>query len=181
MTQVFSLLGFVAHLKMVERDMKNIGPAIVARACEMVAAEARRVLGTHDYNWPELKPETIARKLRGDTPLLETGQLRDSITWDSSGNEGHVGSNLDRAVWMELGTSRIPPRPFLAGAAAAMGPEIEKMATRAVLAVLAGRGLHSAELRELLHVLHLLKDVAHKAKEDLVDPLLEDKGEHRRR
>jgi hypothetical protein len=36
-TQVFSLLGFVAKLKTIEHDMNDLGPAIVARACEMVA------------------------------------------------------------------------------------------------------------------------------------------------
>ena len=32
--------------------------------------------------------------------------------------------NNDKALWHELGTSRIPPRPFLAGAAAAKHGEI---------------------------------------------------------
>jgi hypothetical protein len=41
--------------------------------------EAVRVLGTYDYGWPLLKPQTIARKETGDSPLLETGDLRDSI------------------------------------------------------------------------------------------------------
>jgi phage gpG-like protein len=179
-TQVFSLLGFVAHLETIKRDMHALGPAIVAKACEMVCNEAKRVLGTHDYGWPELQPETIARKIRGDTPLLETGKLRESIQWNAEGNFGFIGSDSPVAVWHELGTSRIPPRPFLAGAAMHMEDKIHKMAARAALAVIAGRGLHSTELHELLHVLHLLKDVAHKVKEDLVDPLLEDKGERDR-
>jgi hypothetical protein len=37
--------------------------------------------------------------------------MRDSIEWNSSGNEGHVGSNNDKAVWHELGTVKIPPSP----------------------------------------------------------------------
>ena len=43
-----------------------------------------------------------------------------------------------------------------------MGPEIEKMAARAVRAVIGGRGLHSSEMMELLH---LLKHVGHAVKE----------------
>jgi phage gpG-like protein len=178
---VFSIHGFVAHLKVVESNMKELGPAIVARACQMVCDEAKRVLGTHDYGWPELQPETIARKIRGDTPLLETGKLRESIQWNAEGNFGFIGSDSPVAVWHELGTSRIPPRPFLAGAAMHMEDKIHKMAARAALAVIAGRGLHSAELRELLEILHLAKDVAHKVKEDLVDPLLEGDDEQRQR
>jgi phage gpG-like protein len=38
-----------------------------------------------------------------------------------------VGSNNEKAIWHELGTSRIPPRPFLAGAAAAKHEEIGEL------------------------------------------------------
>jgi hypothetical protein len=88
--------------------------------------------------------------------------MRASIEWNSHGNEGHVGSNADVAVFQELGTSRIPPRSFLVGAAVHMGETIHKMAARAVMAVILGRGLHSSEMLELLH---LLKHVGHAVKE----------------
>lgn len=116
MAGVYSIVGFVAKLKAIEHDMNELGPAIVAKACEMVANAAKEALGTYDFGWVSLAPETIARKIRGDSPLLETGELRSSISWNSRGNEGHVGSNLDKAVWMEFGTSKIPPRSFLAAA-----------------------------------------------------------------
>src|SRR6266550_2820022 len=176
MTQTFSLLGFVAHLATVERDIHELGPAIVARACEMVCEEAKRVIGEgYDY-WPALKPETLARKMM-NTPLLETGELRASIEWQSHGNEGHVGSNNDKAVWHELGTSRIPPRSFLMGAAMAMEPKIYKMAERAVVAVMLGKGLASAEMRELIHLLH---HAAHQVKEDVEEMVPKDENDNRR-
>jgi hypothetical protein len=103
--------------------------------------------------------------MRGDSPLLETGELRDSIQFNSSGNEGHVGSNLDKAVWMEFGTSRVPARSFLAAAAAQQEELIHKMAERAVVAVVLGKGLASAEMRELLHLLHALRHAGHIAGE----------------
>ena len=156
MTQFFSSpLAFAAHLVVVERNMRAVEPAIVAKATQMVWEEARRVLGTEGYNWPALSPNT---KKTQPGMLLETGELRDSIEWTAHGLHGEVGSNNDKAVWHELGTSRIPPRPFLAGAAAAMGPEIQKKAARAVMAVALGKGLHSSEMMELLH---LLKHVGH--------------------
>jgi hypothetical protein len=108
MTQTFSLLGFVAHLHAVERDMNSLGPAIVARACEMVAAEAKRVIGVGYDTWPQLASSTLGKKFY-NTPLLETGEMRNSIEWQAHGLHGEVGSNLDKAVWHELGTSRIPP------------------------------------------------------------------------
>src|SRR5258708_21952686 len=157
MTKTFSLLGFVAPLATVERDMHELGPAIVARACEMVCDEAKRVIGTYDYGWPQLSPETLAHKI-ANTPLLETGEMRASIEWNSEGNEGYVGSNNDKAVWHELGTSRIPPRSFLAGAAMHMEPQIQAMAAKAAEAVIAGKGFSGSEMAELIglprHVAH---------------------------
>jgi hypothetical protein len=106
--------------------------------------------------------------------------LRASIEWNSSGNEGHVGSDNDKAVWHELGTARIPPRSFLAGAAMAMEDKIHKMAARAVMAVMMGRGLHSSEMAELLHLLHTIRHVGH-AVGEAVDKVLDgpDDGERR--
>jgi phage gpG-like protein len=176
---VYSILGFVAKLKAIEHDLNETNHAIVARACQMVANAAKEALGTYEFGWVSLAPETIAHKMRGDSPLLETGELRDSIQWNSSGNVGHVGSNLDKAVWHEFGTSRIPPRPFLGAAAAQQEELIYKMAGKAVHAVLRGEALHGSEMLELLHV---LKHVGH-AVGEAVDKFLDgpDDQENRRK
>ena len=176
MPGVMSILEFVAKTKAIQHDLQELGPAIVAKACEMVCTEAKRVIGEGYDFWPALKPETLARKMMA-TPLLETGELRASIEWQSHGLEGTVGSNNDKAVWQELGTSRIPPRSFLMGAAQHMEDKIHKMAGRAVMAVLAGRGLHGSEMAELIH---LLKHVAHEVKETAKEIFSDDEGEKRR-
>ena len=160
MSGIFTLASFAAHLHQIDRDLKVTNEAIVARACAMVAAEAKRVLGTYDYNWTPLAASTLEKK-KADTPLLETGAMRASIEWIAHDLQGLVGSNSDIAVWQELGTSKIPPRPFLQGAAQHVEPKIQKMAAKAVRAVMAGQGLHSAEMRELIH---LLKHIGHAAK-----------------
>ena len=178
MTGVFSILGFVAQLGTIEKNLHELGPAIVARACEMVCAEAKRVIGEGYPEWPALKPETLARKMM-NTPLLETGELRASIEWNAEGNEGHVGSNNDKAVWHELGTSRIPPRSFLMGAAMRMEVKIHAMAARAVMAVLAGRGLHSSELSELIHLLRHVGHAVKEATETILDGPDDNNGRHR--
>jgi hypothetical protein len=139
----------------------------------MVFAEVRRVLGTDGYGWPALSPET--RKTQPGM-LLESGELRDSIQWNAEGNVGFVGSDLDKAVWHELGTLKIPPRSFLAGAAQAMEPAIHAMAAKAVLATMAGRGLHTSEFGELIHA---LKDAFHKTKELATDLLEPNEGNRR--
>jgi hypothetical protein len=171
-----SLAAFAAHVSIIKHDVDKVQHAIIVKACQMVCAEAKRVLGTYDYGWPQLQPETIASKMRGDSPLLESGEMRDSIEWNAQGNVGHVGSDNDKAVWMELGTAKIPPRSFLVGAAQHMEDKIHAMAAKAVVAVMAGRGLHTSEFGELLHQ---LKHAFHEVKELAMDVLEPDEGNHR--
>jgi hypothetical protein len=64
----------------------------------------------------------------------------------------------------------MPPRSFLALAALKKEEKIYDMAARAAVAVIAGRGLHSQEMR---HLVHLLRHVFHHVKETAED-LLED-------
>ena len=179
MTGLMSIAEFIVKTKTIQMELEIVGHAVIARACELICAEAKRVLGTEGYDWPALSPATLAHKMQSGM-LLETGELRDSIQWESSGLEGAVGSNSDRAVWHELGTVKIPPRSFLAGAAMATEDQIHRMAAKAVMAVIAGRGLHGSEMAELLHLLHTIRHVGH-AVGEAMDKVLDgpDDGERR--
>lgn len=53
------------------------------------------------------------------TPWLRTGELWASITCEATDTVAVIGSSDPVAVYQELGTSAIPPRPFLASVAAA--------------------------------------------------------------
>lgn len=50
-------------------------------------------------------------------PMVRTGRLRDSITMqmaeDGAGLYLDVGTNVEYAPYLEFGTSRMPPYPFL--------------------------------------------------------------------
>jgi phage gpG-like protein len=70
-----------------------------------------------DGSWPPLAASTIASKATGDSPLLETAELRESIEYNADHREAYIGSNNDKALFHELGTSTVPPRPFLTAAA----------------------------------------------------------------
>jgi hypothetical protein len=179
MTGVYSVVGFIAKLKTIELELNAVGHAGIAAACQMIADEARRVIGSYDYGWPSLAPSTLAKK-SADTPLLESGKMRASIEWNASGNTGAVGSNSDIAVYQELGTSRIPPRPFLMGAAVAMEPKIHALFERAVLACVLGKGLHSSEMAELLHFLHMVKHAGH-AVGEAMDTIVEGPDDEKKR
>lgn len=102
----------------------------VKRSCEIIVDEAKDAIGTYKFGWPQLAPSTQAQRVRlgypANEPLLRTGELRDSISYTVDGSVGYVFSTSPVAVWMELGTVRIPPRPFLAGAADAKRREVEE-------------------------------------------------------
>src|ERR1700687_1322155 len=101
-----SLATAALHFHELKKDMDEIGPEIIKRACIMVWTEARRVLGTEGYSWPALSPETLAHKTQSGM-LRESGGLHDSIQWSARGLEGRVGSDDAQAILHELGTSKI--------------------------------------------------------------------------
>ena len=94
---------------------------------------AKSAIGTYRYGWAPLGPEAVAK--HGDTPLLDTGALRDSIqAFVQMHGVGHgrtvVGSDDQNAVYQELGTSRIPPRSFLVSSAMRSEKELGRIARR---------------------------------------------------
>ena len=121
MREFGSLAAFAGFTTLLIAEVEHAKHGALEHAAVIVETEAKRVIGTHDYNWPPLEQATIDRKKHGDTPLLETGEMRDSIEHTVHQSEiehvAYIGSNNDKAVWQELGTSKIPPRSFLAGAA----------------------------------------------------------------
>lgn len=127
----FTLNTMAAHLLSLAAHMPMAQQSALARAADIVETEAKAEIGHYQGSagpfaaWAPLKPDTIKQKLTGDSPLLETGDMRDSIGSVVGITEAHVGSDDDKAVWQELGTSRgIPPRSFLGGAAARKSKEV---------------------------------------------------------
>jgi HK97 gp10 family phage protein len=157
---MMDLLGLAAQLLTVKADLKLAEEVCVEKACRMIEKEAKTAIGTYRYDWTPLKPETVARKAHGDTPLLETGELRDSIEHVvvREGKEvvGYVGTNDPRAKYHEFGTGTIPPRPFLSPALMRQEDKIHAMIVRTMWATLVRGGPHYREMRELFHILHML-------------------------
>ncbi len=73
-----------------------------------------------------------------DEPWLRSGALRDSVGAQTEGLQAAVGSSDPAAVPQELGTARMPARPFLMPVAASMGEEVARAAAAAVVAALRG-------------------------------------------
>jgi hypothetical protein len=165
----FDLAGFAAFV--VEELVDNVELAraealeIGARA---IRAEAKRVIGTYDYGWPQLAPATQADREKAgyaaNEPLLRSGKLRDSIhvTIIEPGKLAEIGSNEDIAVYQELGTATIPPRPFLSTSAARIEKPIRKMIRETVGAAVEGRNV-TVEIIKI--AAETLKDLAEDAHE----------------
>jgi HK97 gp10 family phage protein len=64
-------------------------------------------------------------------PVL-TGNLRNSIQTDveSDGLTAHVGTGVEYAAYVEFGTRRMAPRPYLAPAAEAVRAQIGRLVRR---------------------------------------------------
>jgi phage gpG-like protein len=178
MTKVFTLLGFIAEIPAIQRDVEAAGPKIIEKACKIVQARAKKTLGTNLASWVQLAAGTIADKQRQGfptpKPLLRTGKMRDSIEYVVHGNEGAVGSNDPVAVFQELGTSRMPPRSFLVSSAISSSDQIARMATAATVAAFSGHGRNARDVREMLHLLHKAGHALKELGEDLLNPDNED-------
>jgi hypothetical protein len=148
------------------------GPKIVEEACKIVQKKAKAAIGKDHEMWPPLAESTISDKQHHGfptpKPLLRTGELRDSIQYVVHGVEGAVGSDLERAVWQELGTSRIPPRSFLVSSAIASEDRIHRMAAATTIAALSGLGHGARDVREMLHLLHQAGHALKELGEDLL-------------
>jgi phage gpG-like protein len=133
----FSLLGFASLITsgIVHQHVEE--QHALHEACKVLEKEAKRVIGTYDYGWPQLAASTQAdRASKGfnpNDPLLRTGDLRESIEHSVGDREAMVGSNDKKAEWQELGTNRIPPRSFLAMAAQHKEHEIHAILGKAML------------------------------------------------
>lgn len=101
-------------------------------AAQVVEKAAKEELGTYQRKnmgafapWAELSDSTKANRRQAQStygenaPLLRDGDLRASISHetDISGHEAVIGTPLEKAIYLELGTKNMAPRSFLGLAA----------------------------------------------------------------
>lgn len=123
-----------------EHGLEKVAAKIDQAAKDKIG-EYQAANGMHDA-WPELADSTKADRLRQgyteNDPLLRSGELRDSISHETKGLEAAIGSTSDIAVYQELGTDKIPPRPFLGSAAYEHMDDVKKIIGGAVITGIGG-------------------------------------------
>lgn len=140
--------GFARHLVAVAAQGEAVEHHVLKQATKIVRDDAQARIGTYQgaagpFNaWQPLANSTIADRInKGFTPndpLLRSGELRDSITSQVHGDKAIVGSASDIALYQEVGTATIPPRPFLGPAAFASKAKIGAVAANTVIAWVSG-------------------------------------------
>ena len=143
MIEFGSIEAFIRHLEKMAAAVERATPTGLEAAASLVEKAAKAEIGTYQEatgpfnDWVPLSQATLEGfyaegigRVPGkielgfappDNPLLRTGELRDSYEHTVQGHEASIGSNLDIAVWQELGTPNarfpIPPRSVLGAAA----------------------------------------------------------------
>jgi HK97 gp10 family phage protein len=120
----FKDLGsLAAHFERIAAQAATVNSgAGLEKAAALLAEKARDGIGEyHDAvgpipAWAPLadatKADRVTQGYTEDEPLLRSGELRDSISHEVSGNTAWVGSTSELAPLHEFGTSRMPPRPI---------------------------------------------------------------------
>jgi hypothetical protein len=178
---IMNLAQAAARMAAAAIDIEAAKRAALEEACQIVKARAQNLIGHPQPSWPPLAPETIEHKDGVNSPLLDTGLLRSSLAYTViDSNHAEMGSDLDRAIFMELGTSRgTPPRPFLSLAAMQSGPDIEKVVAKTVGSAVAG-GLAGSRVRDFFEIAHIAGEVLHSIHETASDFIDSDEEERKR-
>ena len=119
------------------------GQAAIALTDLALTETLATALAVHTTELAEAVRNALAAPPGGphDQPWRESGGLQASIESSADGLIAQVGSNDPAAAPQELGTATVPPRPFLApaAAAAAAGERIAQDIGATLAALLRGR------------------------------------------
>jgi phage gpG-like protein len=131
-TKDLTLLGAAEMFTTLGLEAEHHNHHALESAAKIVQRQAKAYIGTYDATYPTVwlplaestKKDRVSKGFPEDEPLLRTGAIRDSIKYQADHHEANIGTDLQIAVWHELGTSRFVPRPFLEPALKEKTPEI---------------------------------------------------------
>ena len=141
----------------VTHEAAKAGAQHIANAAKDRIGEYQDATGPYPA-WVNLAPATvldrIAKGFSPDDPLLRSGELRDSIKVVAEGNVAGAVSDDMVALYQEMGTATIPPRPFLGPAGYNSKKGIERVMVDALMLWIGGARVGEVRL--------LLKEIANK-------------------
>lgn len=152
----FDLVGFAAHLARLPVLVAIEQHAALEHAAQLVEKRAKDKFGEYQQaagpfvGWAELadstKADRVAHGYSENNPLLRDGSQRASIGHRADVNEAVVGSDSQVMVYLELGTSKMPPRSTLGGAAVESAHEVVEILGAGVVAALVGNQVFNKRL-----------------------------------
>ena len=79
-----------------------------------------------------LTAEGHAKDIITEVRAVDTGRLRNSISHARDDSAAYIGTNVEYAPYVELGTSKMAPRPYLRPAAENYSEEYKRIAEAAL-------------------------------------------------
>ena len=148
-----SIKAFTRHLATLPAAVEHAQHVGLEAAGRDLVAHAKALIGTEKEGWAALAESTVRQKqAAGQTgrvsatdPLLAKGDLRDSIGATVEGHKVTLGSSDPVAPYQELGTPRIPPRPFISATMFKDGHTAARAVAEHVVAAVAGRPVSAAD------------------------------------
>ena len=109
---------YESNIKGLDDELRKHLVACLRRAVLVWQASIRKTLAGQRSGKEYFVPKTRVKytaSAPGEAPAMPTGQLRASYTTevDRAKLEAYLGSELDKALWMERGTRHIAPRPAI--------------------------------------------------------------------
>lgn len=133
-----SVAEFLKHIRMTQQKVETQLGKTIAQCCATIQREAQESMRDTAIDYSK----TYGKKghhpsQEGNPPAVDTGTLRRSITYtvDEKNLVGYVGSVLNDppyGVYLEYGTSRMKPRPWLKPATEKSLETIKKLMAGAV-------------------------------------------------
>ncbi len=153
MREFKSFGAFAAHLELLSLEGAAVTEHLTEHSAAVIRDIAKEKIGHYQDAvggfpaWAPLAASTEADKARAgappNAPLLRHGELYASIESEAESVEleGHavIGSASDIAVYQEMGTEKIPPRPFLGPAAFEGREPVAREASETLLAWICGK------------------------------------------
>ena len=114
------------------KDIENQMDKRLKKAGIVVVGETKRLLGVqgNPSKASKMAGARVTHSKPGEPPRWQTKTLRKSIARERAGYlKEHVGTNVEYAAWLELGTNKMAPRPYLRPALAISQKKIVRILT----------------------------------------------------